>query len=94
MSQAYDSEGRIHGFQGNNVDDLMLKIKELQQSMLILPEKKEWVKPVTIEKVIISPMPKEGDILEVNSLKFQVHQDLGGGRYIVKFIESFDPPIP
>ena len=89
--QVYDSDGKIHGFEGEDKEELFKKLKDLEYNLLQIPKEGNLIQPVTIEKIIIAPMPKVGDILEANGLKFQITQELSKGRFVIRFIESFNP---
>jgi hypothetical protein len=87
MGQCFDNEGNIHGVLGQDSSEVMRKMLELDKK-IVRPNLGDIVKPVTIERVIIAPMPTPGDFLDVNGLKFRVTHKLSDDTYVIKFCES------
>ncbi len=58
--------------------------------LLHLPERLNEliIKKADVKKVVVAPLPKEGDVVDHNGLKFEVTRVLNRGRYLIKLIES------
>ncbi len=50
------------------------------------------IKRADVKKVVVAPLPKEGDIVEHNGLKFEVVRVLNRKRYLIKLVEAV--PLP
>lgn len=50
------------------------------------------IKRADVKKVVVAPLPKEGDVVEHNGLKFEVVRVLSRNRYLIKLIEAAPSP--
>jgi hypothetical protein len=46
------------------------------------------VERADVRKVVVAPLPREGDVLEHNGLKFEVVRVLNRKRYMIKLVEA------
>ncbi len=46
------------------------------------------IKKADVKKVVVAPLPKEGDVVEHNGLKFEVVRVLNRNRYLIKLVEA------
>ncbi len=52
------------------------------------------IQKADVKKVVVAPLPQEGDVLEHNGLKFEVVRVLNRGRYIIKLVEAAPEEVP
>ena len=43
-----------------------------------------------VSKVVVAPLPKEGDIIEHNGLKFEVCRIMNRNRFLIKLVEAVE----
>jgi hypothetical protein len=68
--------------------DRMIISKEVD--MLWIPDELSKINLATTKKIIVAPLPKEGDIMEFNGLRFEVVRILNKGRYVIKMMEAIN----
>ena len=58
--------------------------------LLELPRKMNelLIRKADVKKVVVAPLPKEGDVVEHNGLKFEVIRVLNRNRYLIKLVEA------
>ena len=104
--QAEDSTGRMIGIIGNGPLDitqaggLFKQFFTPESGVIIAGDDRDLVAPeekipaielADIRRFSMGPLPAEGSILEFDGLRYRVTKALGRGRFVIKFIEEFDP---
>ncbi len=57
--------------------------------LLHIPERLgSIIQRVNVRKVVVAPMPKEGNVFEINGLKFEVVREMGRKRFLIKMVEA------
>lgn len=63
---------------------------EIGDMLTLLDHKAQIIQAKIAESVIVRPMPKEGEVIELNGLVFRVTRELGRGRFIIKLLDPSD----